>query len=212
MLTYLITSSTDVYNMTSKLNWKVQRDMEERGHSLETIIASIEARKPDYDLFVLPQKQYADLIIEVLPTQLDPEDKSTLRVRCIQKVGVEDFEPCYLFDEGSTISWVPCGKKLKYSKPGLKLLSGPEEYYGKKVQVLEMDGTLGNIQELVYIESHLRNASTNFYGELTMAMMNLADAPGSDNGTGIMQTLVAFAIRELYERKTHKVNDTVTTR
>ena len=32
-----------------KFAWKIQRDMEERGHSLESIKASIEARKPDFD-------------------------------------------------------------------------------------------------------------------------------------------------------------------
>ncbi|XBI47903.1 hypothetical protein VPH35_111751 [Triticum aestivum] len=57
-----------------KFAWKIQRDMAERGHSLESIKASIEARKPDFDAFIDPQKQYADAVIEVLPTQLIPDD------------------------------------------------------------------------------------------------------------------------------------------
>jgi len=32
-------------------------------------------------------------------------------------------------------------------------------------------------------------------------MLALANAPGSNNGTGLMQTLAAFAIRSLYEKK-----------
>jgi len=185
-----------------KLNWKIQRDMEERGHSLESIMASIDARKPDFDAFIAPQKEFADIVLEVLPTELDPEDKKTLRVRHIQKVGVNNFDPAYLFDDGSTIEWTPCGKKLACSYPGIKLASGPDVYFGKEVQVLEMDGTFENIQELVYVESHLSNTNTQFYGELTQAMLGLADAPGSNNGTGFMQTLMAFAIRELYNKKT----------
>jgi len=184
-----------------KLNWKIQRDMEERGHSLESILASIEARKPDFDAYIAPQKQFSDLTIEVLPTQLDPEDKKTLRVRCIQKEGVADFTPCYLFDEGSTVSWVPSPKKLSSPAPGIKLAYGPEKYFGADVQVIEMDGNFDNIQELVYVESHLSNTQTRFYGELTQAMLKLADAPGSNNGTGLMQTIAAFAIRALYEKK-----------
>mmetsp|Transcript_37191 Transcript_37191/g.54751 ORF Transcript_37191/g.54751 Transcript_37191/m.54751 type:complete len:403 (-) Transcript_37191:111-1319(-) len=184
-----------------KLNWKIQRDMEERGHSLESILASIEARKPDFDAYIAPQKEFADLTIEVLPTQLDPEDKKTLRVRCIQKEGVADFNPCYLFDEGSTIEWTPSQKKLSSPAPGLKLKYGPETFFGNDVSVLEMDGSFDNIQELVSVESQLSNASTRFYGELTQAMLKLANAPGSNNGTGLMQTLAAFAIRELYEKK-----------
>jgi len=184
-----------------KLNWKIQRDMEERGHSLESILASIEARKPDFDAYIAPQKEYADLNIEVLPTQLDEEDKKTLRVRSIQKIGVDNFDPAYLFDEGSTIEWTPSSKKLSSPAPGIKFASGPDTFMGNDVQVVEMDGSFDNIQELVYVESQLSNTNTKYYGELTQAMLALANAPGSNNGTGLMQTLAAFAIRELYEKK-----------
>merc|ERR1712038_18349 len=185
-----------------KLNWKIQRDMEERGHSLESILASIEARKPDFDAYIAPQKEKADLVIEVLPTDLDPEDKKTLKVRAIQKVGVSDFDPSYIFDEGSTITWTPPADKLASPAPGITMASGPEEFYGKPVQVVTMDGSFDNLQELVYVESALKNTNTKFYGELTQAMLKLADAPGSNNGTGLMQTLAAFAIRSIYEKKT----------
>merc|ERR1719326_2262813 len=184
-----------------KLNWKIQRDMEERGHSLESILASIEARKPDFDAYIAPQKAFADICIEVLPTQLDEEDKKTLRVKCIQKKGVADFSPSYIFDEGSTIEWTPSSEKLSSPAPGIKLASGPDEFFGQDVQVVEMDGSFDNIQELVYVESAINNANTKFYGELTQAMLALANAPGSNNGTGLMQTLAAFAIRSLYEKK-----------
>lgn len=184
-----------------KLNWKIQRDMEERGHSLESILASIEARKPDFDAYIDPQKKDADLIVEVLPTDLDKEDKKTLRVRCIQKSGVEDFNPCYMFDQGSSIQWTPAAEKLSSPAPGIKLASYPDTYFGNDVEVVEMDGNFDNIQELVYVESALSNTNTKFYGELTQAMLAVADAPGSNNGTGLMQTLAAFAIRSLYEKK-----------
>merc|ERR1712003_132934 len=153
--------------------------MEERGHSLESIMASIEARKPD----------------------LDPEDKKTLKVRAIQKKGVPDFNPTYLFDEGSEITWTPSADKLSSPAPGLKLKSTQETYFGNHVAVVEMDGTFDNIQELVYVESNIGNANSKFYGEVTQAMLSLADSPGSNNGTGLMQTLAAFAIRELYNKK-----------
>ncbi|KAL3939777.1 MAG: hypothetical protein SGBAC_005554 [Bacillariaceae sp.] len=185
-----------------KLNWKIQRDMEERGHSLESIMASIEARKPDFDSYIDPQKKDSDMIIEVLPTALDEEDKKTLRVRCIQKDGVSDFAPCYLFDQGSSIEWTPASTKLSAPAPGLKMKYGSEQYFGRDSQVVEMDGSFDNLQELVYVESALSNTKTKFYGELTQAMLALADAPGSNNGTGLMQTLAAFAIRDIYEKKT----------
>merc|ERR1711990_27017 len=70
-----------------KFAWKIQRDMAERGHSLESIKASIEARKPDFDEFVDPQKQFADVVIRVLPTLLFPRHQVLLRPRHLLRRG-----------------------------------------------------------------------------------------------------------------------------
>ncbi|KAJ7570576.1 hypothetical protein O6H91_01G126700 [Diphasiastrum complanatum] len=191
---------------------KQKRDMAERGHSLESIKASISARKPDFDAHIDPQKKYADVVIQVLPTQLIPDDNEgkVLRVRMIMKEGVEYFEPVYLFDEGSTISWIPCGRKLTCSYPGIKFFYGPDIYYDNEVSVLEMDGQFDRLDELIYVESHLSNISTRFYGEITQQMLKHADFPGSNNGTGLFQTLVGLKIRDVYERILAKESSTVT--
>lgn len=60
------------------------------------------------------------------------------------------------------------------------------------------------IQELIYVESHLSNVGTKFYGELTQNILKQADSPGSNNGTGFLQTLVALKLREVYEKITKK--------
>merc|ERR1719217_1666613 len=127
--------------------------MVERGHSLESIQQSIEARKPDFDAFVAPQR--GDVVIQVLPTDLIPDEKEgkVLKVKFIQKEGKDKFD---------------------------------------------------NLQELIYVESHLSNTATKFYGELTQQMLKMSDAPGSDNGTGFFQTLCALKIREIYEKITSK--------
>lgn len=82
-----------------------------------------------------PQKQYADAVVEVLPTRLIPNDNEgkILRVRLIMKEGIKHFNPVYLFDEGSTISWIPCGRKLTCSYPGIRLSCGPQTYFGHEV-------------------------------------------------------------------------------
>merc|ERR1719230_2307181 len=91
-----------------KFAWKVQRDMEERGHSLESIKASIDARKPDFDAYVAPQRANSDLVIQVLPTELaNDETGKILKVRFIQTTDNKNFDTAYLFDEGSTITWIP---------------------------------------------------------------------------------------------------------
>jgi phosphoribulokinase len=189
-----------------KFAWKIQRDMAERGHSLESIKASIEARKPDFDAFVDPQKEFSDVIIQVLPTQLIPDDNEgkILRVRMIMKEGLENFDAPFLFDEGSTISWIPCGRKLTCSYPGIKFFYGPDTFYGKEVTVLEMDGQFDKLEELIYVESHLSNTSTKFYGEITQQMLKYQNGPGSNNGTGFFQTIVGLKVREVYERIAEK--------
>lgn len=53
--------------------------MAERGHSLESIKASIEARKPDFDAYIDPQKKDADVIIQVRrPGLATPRGGATL--------------------------------------------------------------------------------------------------------------------------------------
>ena len=49
-----------------KFAWKLQRDSQERGHSVESIKQSIESRKPDFDAYIDPQKKHADIILQVL--------------------------------------------------------------------------------------------------------------------------------------------------
>ena len=75
--------------------------------------------------------------LQVLPTQLIPDEKEgkVLRVRLIQKEGIKLFNPSFLFDEGSTISWIPCGRKLTCSFPGIKFFYGPDTYYGEEVSL-----------------------------------------------------------------------------
>ena len=69
-----------------------------------------------------------------------------------------------------------------------------------QVSVLEMDGQFDKLEELIYVESHLSNTSTKFYGEITQQMLKNADFPGSNNGTGLFQTMVGLKLREAYER------------
>jgi phosphoribulokinase len=183
-----------------KINWKIQRDMAERGHTYEDVVASINARKPDFDAYIDPQKQYADVVIQILSTQLiQDKDSKILRVRLVQKEGVENFQPVYLFDEGSTIDWRPCGRKLTCAYPGLKMYYGPDSYYGQEVSVLEIDGQFDNLEEMIYIESHLSKTGTKYYGEMTELLLKHKDYPGSNNGSGLFQVLVGLKMRETYE-------------
>jgi phosphoribulokinase len=184
-----------------KINWKIQRDMAERGHTYDDVLAAINARKPDFSAYIEPQKQHADVVIQVLPTQLIDDKKSKLlRVRLIQKENVPNLETAYLFDEGSTIDWRPCGRKLTCAYPGIKMYYGPDNFMGNEVSILEVDGQFDNLEEMIYIESHLSKTGTKFYGEMTELLLQHKDYPGSNNGTGLFQVLVGLKMREAYEK------------
>lgn len=183
-----------------KIQWKIQRDMAERGHTYEDVLASINARKPDFSAYIEPQREFADVVIQVLPTQLvEDKEGKYLRVRLIQKEGVAGFEPAFLFDEGSTIDWRPCGRKLTCNYPGIKLYYGPDSCFGHEVSILEVDGKFDNLEEMIYIESHLSKTGTKYYGEMTELLLKHKDYPGSDNGTGLFQVLVGLKMRQTYE-------------
>ncbi|HIK03729.1 MAG TPA: phosphoribulokinase [Trichormus sp. M33_DOE_039] len=189
-----------------KIAWKIQRDMAERGHRYEDVLAAINSRKPDFQKYIEPQREFADVVLQVLPTNLIKNDteRKVLRVRMLQREGKEGFEPTYLFDEGSTIQWTPCGRKLTCSYPGMQLYYGSDVYYGRYVSVLEVDGQFDNLEEVIYIENHLSNTSTKYQGEMTHLLLQHREYPGSNNGTGLFQVLTGLKMRAAYERLTSK--------
>jgi phosphoribulokinase len=194
-----------------KVAWKIQRDMAERGHSYADVMQAIESRRPDFDAYIDTQKAFADVVIQILPTNLikDDKDRKVLRVRLIQRDGIEGFEQAYLFDEGSTINWTPCGKKLTCSYPGMRFYYGSDSYFGNPVSILEVDGQFDRLDEVIYIENHLSNLNTKHYGELTQLLLKHPNYPGSNNGTGLLQVIVGLKMRATYERLTQAVSEKV---
>jgi len=60
--------------------WKLKRDVTERGHSEDNVIKAIERRKVDYKNFILPQKQYSDIIIRFYSNdEIDLENWKTIK-------------------------------------------------------------------------------------------------------------------------------------
>ena len=47
-----------------KFAWKAQRDIAERGATMEDVQKAIDARKPDFKAYVEPQKEKADIVIQ----------------------------------------------------------------------------------------------------------------------------------------------------
>jgi len=50
---------------------KIHRDVHERGHSLENVLASFDKREPDAVRFVRPQKEHANIVFSLIPDHPD---------------------------------------------------------------------------------------------------------------------------------------------
>lgn len=48
-----------------KYDWKLRRDMAKRGYSREAVQKEITEREPEYERYILPQKEYADAVIGI---------------------------------------------------------------------------------------------------------------------------------------------------
>lgn len=64
---------------------------------------------------------------------------------------------------------------------------------------------------MVYIENHLSNINTKFYGELSQLLLKRPDYPGSNNGTGLLQLIVGLKMRETFERLTQQASEQLVT-
>jgi phosphoribulokinase len=176
-----------------KFAWKVQRDVAERGWTEEQVNEDIQKRLPDFSMFVDPQKADADVVL-----RYEPSDKGLpyLKVKLIQKKGGA-FPMVTMKEDVKSLSLE--------GTPGATVKMYGDDWFGNEVTVLEMDGEIdmGNMEEqLKAIESSLEGLNGKSSTELTDAMLKLKDSPGSENGTGVFQTVIAMKIRETYEKMT----------
>jgi len=174
-----------------KFAWKVQRDVAERGWTEEQVNEDIQKRLPDFSMFVDPQKADADVVL-----RYEPSDKGLpyLKVKLIQKKGGA-FPMVTMKEDAKSLSLE--------GTPGATVKMYGDDWFGNEVTVLEMDGEIdmNNMEEqLKAIESSLEGLNGKSSTELTDAMLKLKDSPGSENGTGVFQTVISMKIREIYEK------------
>ncbi|PKL58753.1 MAG: uridine kinase, partial [Methanomicrobiales archaeon HGW-Methanomicrobiales-5] len=48
-----------------KYDWKILRDVNNRGYSRDAVLKEIAEREPEYDCYIAPQKEYADAVIGI---------------------------------------------------------------------------------------------------------------------------------------------------
>jgi len=180
-----------------KFAWKIQRDMEERGWTLEQVQESIEQRKPDFSAYVAPQMGEADIVLSVLPSEISEEEVGKhLKVEMIQRTGMDVFTPAGM---GDLIEATPDVKTPETC--GVQLSASNREFYGRDVEVVAMDGKLEDIDDYMKIGPLFSATGEKKESELSEELIKVGpDSPGSMDGTGLFQTLTALKLREVYEK------------
>jgi len=182
----------------TKFNWKVQRDCEERGWTVDQVKEQIKAREPDFNAYIDPQKEKADVVIQVLPTELAKDDKKHLKVEMIQVKGVDNFTPSYILDPQAEVDITLGGIDLG-DGPGLKVYQKQQKWAGKDAVTIGMDGKYAKISQMDKLEKMISDSAAKSAGEATQKMMEYEGQPGSNDGTGFLQTIVSLKVREIYE-------------
>jgi len=173
-----------------KFAWKVQRDVAERGWTEEQVKADIEKRKPDFAAYVDVQKADADVIL-----RYEPSDKGLpyLKVKLIQKKNGKF--PAVSLSKDMTLP----------GSPGATLKSYDDKWYGNDVSVIEMDGEVDMdkfMDQAKEIQGAIQGLQTTSADEFAESMANMKQAPGSANGTGFFQNVIALKVREVYQKLT----------
>ena len=71
-----------------KKEWKINRDVKERGYSIEKILNQIEKREEDYEKFIYPQREKSDLIINFFHND---KNEISLKLSINQKFNIKNI-------------------------------------------------------------------------------------------------------------------------
>jgi phosphoribulokinase len=66
-----------------KYDWKIRRDMAKRGYAEDTVKREIAEREPEYEKYILPQREYADAVIGIRYSEYGKDLGKTRDVYCV---------------------------------------------------------------------------------------------------------------------------------
>ena len=125
-------------------HWKVQRDVAKRGYTPEAVEREIEARRPDVEAHIQPQRRFADLVVRFYRS--DPAaDDGHLSVRITSR---------------STLPRLDLDGLLDVPRSGLRARSGEDD--GGPAEILEVDGnitrsTVRRLEDRIWDHMHDRH-------------------------------------------------------
>eukprot|EP00933_Yihiella_yeosuensis_P007652 TRINITY_DN112786_c0_g1_i1.p1 TRINITY_DN112786_c0_g1~~TRINITY_DN112786_c0_g1_i1.p1 ORF type:complete len:486 (+),score=68.07 TRINITY_DN112786_c0_g1_i1:55-1512(+) len=185
-----------------KLALKAHCNPEDHGRSLDHLKSAIARNKPDFIAYVEPQKEHADIIIRIETADMNhaPTDSvglPYLKVKMIQRKA-----------SGPTVQLT---NRIELSGPvGGVIKSYDETWFGEPVTVIEMEGQFDDRavewqHQMEMVGKHLKGIKEHWPGEFAdlMGKVRMQQLPGTLDGTGLFEGLIAMKARELYETRDH---------
>jgi phosphoribulokinase len=80
-------------------NWKVQRDCSRRGYTTDGVLAELDRREEDAEVYIRPQQRYADLVVSFAPGKGGDQDH--LDAGVVMRPGLPHPDLSPLFDLGA---------------------------------------------------------------------------------------------------------------
>jgi phosphoribulokinase len=120
--------------------WKIRRDVGERGYETGQVMAEILQREPDYKLYVDIQKIYAQIVIKIQDSRFHPsllDSQSTLDWYSVRLI--MDILEHPVSEVGMNID---LSKILRRSEHEFSIEFQRDDYYGKRVGIMTMDGEI----------------------------------------------------------------------
>jgi uridine kinase len=158
-------------NLKLQLHWKIIRDNQKRTYSKEQILEIINQRKEDYEKFILPQEQYANIVLEISPAdEISDIGNPNLQIDLVfnfifeNKINIDDLLG-YL-DKISTL-------KINH------------QYQENDRQKLEVKGEITSTE----VNQIFDNLLADEFSELNFSLPQF-----SENLQGIVQLILAFYI------------------
>ncbi len=120
-----------------KCDWKIWRDTGKRGYSREQVLQEITEREPDYQNYILPQKEFAEAVIGIDYSEYGRHlgrERNVYRITLSQSRMKHSIENIDLSLDLYSI--------LSISQRNFSLKFGTSEHDGQKMGELIMDGEL----------------------------------------------------------------------
>lgn len=109
--------------------WKIQRDISERGYTLEQALADLQARESDSAEFIRPQRRWADMVVRFVP---DGRDEASMPMQLVLRQGLPQL------DFGEAIARAGAGR------PAMRQRVGRDE--GRLTELVDIDGQVDGQQ------------------------------------------------------------------